>query len=277
MTVQAGQLRNVVAAETERIRTDLAKDRADLRLSGCGIQLVDDVGNRAYGVCRLSRHLSGGAAPIEQALTPDNILMLETALAEYGKNLALLASDSSQDQASFSAAVTVLGASLGKLDGAIAKATAGPRIGTDAKLGAVASIIARLGNLIFAYQRQAALKRIIVESDAFVAEAGALLEQADEQILLYDVGAAYREATAAEVKATSIANNATASVADIRAAHNTLYAAIDWLNAVTARKQQISNLVQVHHALAVAARSGASRSNLEEAMRKLIEWNAKFS
>jgi hypothetical protein len=218
----------------------------------------------------------GTSKLVEDPFAPVNILGLESALADYGKNLALLAADSSQDQAAFSGALTGLAGSLGKLDGAIAKATAGQRLSGDDKLGAIASVVARVGNLIFAAQRKRALKRIIVAAQPLVEEAVGVLNEADSVVQDYDITRALQRATDAENQLIDVLKERPSQKPRVRAAQDELYAAVEAVNSITARKKRIRELGVVHAALATAARKGSSRQDLEAAENLLIRWNAQF-
>ena len=273
MKAQADHLKAIEAAETERIRAKLAADGADLRLHDCG---RPDTQSEGFRTCKLRRFGPGGTLEVEQAFAPANILALEGALAGYGKNLALLAADPAQDQAAFSTAITNLAGSVGKLDGAIAKATEGGRVSSDDKLGKIAGIVAKVGNLIFAYQRQRALKRIVIASNPLVEEAVGLLDDTDTVIQGYDVELAREKARSAQREASRIVADRPLNPVAIRKAQDALYEAVDALNAVGTRERQIRELGEVHAALAAAAKPGASRDQLAAALKRLIDWNAQF-
>lgn len=267
---QNARVTQIAAEEAERIRSDLAARRVDLRLKpDCAARLLTDPsGGGAAPVCGL---VEVGGKPIAQAPGFANVIALTGALSDYADQLIALAADSTQDQAAFAQSVTALGTAVGGLDGAVRTAT-GAKAGTDSpRIGAVAGLLAETGSLYFAQRRAAVLKRIVIAADPVVQSATGLLSGADERVQLY-----YRSELAAALlqaqdHASAVANDPASSVADVRAAQDALFAQVDAYNAQGADTLRFQAIGEAHAKLAQAARAGASPAELKTAIEAIVQ------
>jgi hypothetical protein len=267
---QNAQIAAVAAEEQERIRSELAQNRVDLRLKpDCAARLLTDpAGGGDAPACTL---VAVGGKEIEQAPGFANILALTGALSHYADNLIALAADPTQDQAAFSQAMQSLATSVGNLDGAVRAATRAPPGQDGAKLGAVASLLADAGNLYFAQRRAAALKRIVIASDPVVQDATRLLSGVDDRLQLYYRAELAAALLRAQDNASATAASPTASTADVRAAQDTLFQALAAYNNQGADTLRYRAIGEAHAKLAAAARRGASAGELKAAIEAVVQ------
>jgi hypothetical protein len=266
---QNARVTQIAAEEAERIRTDLAARRVDLRLKPeCAARLLGDPsGGGAAPACGL---VEVGGKPIAQAPGFANVIALTGALSDYSDQLIALAADSTQDQAAFAQSVTALGTAVGGLDGAVRTAT-GAKAGTDSpRIDAVAGLLAETGSLYLAQRRAAVLKRIVIASDPVIQAATRLLSGADERVQLY-----YRSELAgallqAQDHASAVAHDPASSVADVRAAQDALFAQVDAYNAQGADTLRFQAIGEAHAKLAQAARAGASPAEMKAAIEAIV-------
>lgn len=282
----------VVAGEQERLRAGLARDRVQLALGrDCASALAvpdqdppteDNVPaaaetNLPAGAeqtaelprCQLVAVQQGGE-PIPQAATYENIVALSSALANYSDSLVALAAGASADQKAFADSLSQLATSVGGLNGAIRKAAGAPEQDLSQKLGAIAGFVAEVGNLYFAYQRDHALRQIIVRAGPFVERAVALLIEADQALQLFNDNRRLTDLRTAQREAQEAAANPRNSESQIRAAQNRLYASLDAYNRGTALVQPFRAVGVAHVRLVRAARSGASAAELRAAIEAIL-------
>ena len=270
---QSARLATVSADENERIHTRLAQDRVELRLSpDCAARLaLDQAGLTGDAAAKPLCTLTGkGGAVLETTPKFANIDALGGALNDYAGNLILLAADSSADEAAFAASFARLGTSIGALDGAIRKATKAGGETPSAQLAASASLIGQVGTLYLRARRYQALKRIILAADPVVQRATRILGQADDALGLYDqsgLGAHLEEASVA----ATLAASSGAPEADVRAAQDAAFAALDQYNAATEERAQFKAMGEAHAKLAAAARRGASAADLVVAINGILD------
>lgn len=264
MTAQSEQIAAVSAMETKRRREEIVSNKTMLSLhDDC---FNDPEISGAYKPCTIVA-LPGSGEIVEFHYELPAIVGLQRALSSYGKNLALLADDADADQAAFSASIDKLGASIGKLDAAISKTAGSDRVATDDKVGTIASIIGSLGQLAFKYQRQHALRRIIIANDPLIQEALAQLEKADLEANRFKRVAAQEIARDAAMKA-KLAN----SDDQRRTRNEELYRVVDLLNDVQASSAKLKKLAAIHGALADLARSGNRGARTKLAREMLTDW-----
>ncbi|HEX2764437.1 MAG TPA: hypothetical protein VHM92_11445 [Allosphingosinicella sp.] len=257
----------VAADEEERLRAELAANRADLRLENCE---PDAEGVAEGKPPRCTLVLKGGAA-IEEAPSFANVAALTGALSSYADNLILLAADPKDDQRSFSESISGLATSLGGLDGAVRKATGAAPGNAAPKLEAVAALVAQGGNMYFAQRRAAALKRIVIAADPVVQSAARLLSGVDGALLSYYRNDLYKSVQAAQGHATRLVNTPEASVEDIRAAQDALFAKVAAYNALGSDTLRFQAIGEAHAKLAAAARRGASAGEMKAAIEAVLE------
>lgn len=275
MKAQSAELGEVIAGERTRIRSTLAESRASLRFSDeCG--LVSTSPEESFGPCTLRAFISAaaGSQDVEKVIEVSNIIELQNALASYGANLALLAESASDDNEAFAKAATGLAASIGKLDGAITKVAKSKPNVSDAELGIVASAVAKIAGIVFALERERALKQIIRKTDPFIQRAIMLLDEADRQSIQILAARATRSAELDLIAYNSLAASPASAIAARQAAIDTVFADLDGINTLTQRRSQIVPLGRVHAALAVAASPSASREDMARAIEQLIRWNS---
>jgi hypothetical protein len=267
---QNARLAVIAANEAERIRADLAVNRRQLVLDpACGIEIAAEETLPAPG-CKLLISGQPSPTPIEQAPRYQNILDLSDALNGYADGLIALAADASKDDAAFAKSLSGLASSLGTLDGAIQKATGATAADRSAKYGAVATLVAQAGSLYFAYQRNRALKRIVIAGDPLVQEAVGLLSGVGAGIDLYDRKGLFDKLKAAQDRAQDAAADPTASVASVRAAQDDLFAALAAYNSYGADRRRFAAIGVAHAKLAAAARSGASLAEMKAAIEAVV-------
>ena len=275
MKAQSTELGLVVAGERTRIRSTLADSRASLRFNDeCG--LAPATAEESFAPCALKVFVSSTAGSTDVATVIDvsNITALQDALASYGANLALLAGSASDDNRKFAEAAAGLATSVGKLDGAITKVAGGDRTVSDANLGIVASAIAKIAGIVFALEREHALKEIIRSTDPFVQRAITLLDQTDRQNMQILAAQATRTAALQMNAYNRAAASPNSDTATRQAAINTLFDSVEGINTLTRRKSQIIPLGRVHSALALAASPSATRKQMALAIEQLIKWNS---
>jgi hypothetical protein len=256
----------VAADEEERLRTELAEGRADLRLDNC----EPDAEGVAEGTPpRCSLVLKGGL-PIEEAPSFANVAALTGALSSYADNLIALAADPEGDQKSFSESVSGLATSLGGLDGAVRKAAgAGPGQAAP-KLDAIAALVAQGGNMYFAQRRAAALKRIVIAADPVVQSAARMLSGVDGALLSYYRNDLYKSVQAAQGQASKLVSAPEATTEEIRAAQDALFAKVAAYNALGSDTLRFQAIGEAHGKLAAAARRGASAGEMKAAIEAVL-------
>jgi hypothetical protein len=264
MMAQSDQIAAVSAMETKRRREDIVSNRTALGLhDDC---FKDPEISGVYKPCTIVA-LPGSGDEVEFHYDLPAIVQLQRALSSYGKTLALLAADADADQVAFSASIDKLGTSIGKLDAAISKTAGNNRVVTGDKIGTVASVIGSLGQLAFKYQRQHALRRIIIANDPLIQEALTVLEEADVEANRYKRVAAQEIARSAAMKAKLVTSE------DQRQTRNEeLYRAVDLLNDIQANSSKLKKLAAIHGALADLARSNDRSSRTQLAREMLSDW-----
>lgn len=266
MTAQSDQIAVVSAMETKRMREEIVSNKTTLSLhNDC---LNDPEISGVHKPCAIVA-LPGSGDVVDFHYDLPAIVGLQRALSSYGKNLALLANYAEADQAAFSASIDKLGASIGKLDAAISKTAGSDRITTDDKVGTIASIIGSLGQLAFKYQRQHALRRIIIANDPLIQEALAVLEKADVKTNDYTRSAAREIASAAATKAKLATSDG-----ERQTRNEELYRAIDLLNDIQANSAKLKQLAAIHGALADLARRGDRGARTQLAREMLTDWTS---
>jgi hypothetical protein len=266
---QNARVAAIAADEAERIHADLAARRVDLRLKpDCAARLLTDPASGPAAVCSL---VEVGGNPIEQAPGFANIVALTGALSDYADQLIALAADSTQDREAFSQSVTGLGSAVGALDGAVRSATgAGP--GHDApRIEAVAGLLAQAGSLYLAQRRAAVLKRMVIAADPIVQAATGLLSGADDRVQLYYRAELASGLLQAQDHASAVAHDPSASVADVRAAQDALFAQLAAYNGQGADTVRFRAIGEAHARLAQAARAGASPAEMEAAIAAIVQ------
>lgn len=257
----------VAADEEERLRAELAESRADLRLENCD----PDAEGAAEGAPPKCSLVLKGGTPIEEPLSFSNVAALTGALSNYADNLIALAADPEGDQKSFSESVSGLATALGGLDGAVRQATGAAPGNAAPKLDAVAALVAQGGNLYFAHRRAAALKRIVIAADPVVQSATRLLSGVDGALLSYYRNDLYKSVQAAQGQATRLVNKPEATVEEIRAAQDALFAKVAAYNALGSDTLRFQAIGEAHGKLAAAARRGASAGEMRDAVMAVLE------
>lgn len=269
MTAQSKQIGEISDLETRRLREDIASGKVRLGLhEDCQANSMAEDGQ--YKECLLIDTKTN--LPVAFNYDLPDIIALQDALALYGKNLAELSGTAEADKEAFATAVNNLGASIGKLDASIAKVAKAERTASDEKIGNIASILGSLGKLVFAYQRQHALKRIINATDPLVAEAMEKLALSDAQATSYKRLGATNNANAARGKSNLAL--AGGNVEDIQSSNEDLYDAVNLLNQISANTDKLKRLAAIHSALAVLARNNYKGARSDLARKMLTDWTA---
>jgi len=300
VATQNQRLAAVTASEQERIRADLARRRVQFALSrDCPYLMATaetepptdanvpvasesnapatpdsdtttEARQRAeVPRCRLVMIQTPGEA-VAEAARYENIMSLTTALSNYSDSLVALAADSSADQKAFATSLSGLASSLGGLNGAIREAAGAPEQDLNAKLGAVATFVAEVGNLYFAHQRDRALREIIIKAGPFLERAVALLIEADQNLDLFERNKLLQTLTAAQRHEAQVAADHASSVAAIRAAQNEVYVALEAFNRANATVEPFRAIGVAHIRLVRAAQAGASAAELRAAIDAII-------
>jgi hypothetical protein len=271
VAAQNEQLTAVIAAEQDRLRVELAAERAELVPNQDCAQAVSPPAGAETPVCTLGRReRGGGVTPIEQPPRYDHILALNAALSDYASSLATLAGDFSANEARFTAAVTGVATSIGGLDRTIRTVTNKPDDGLTPKLTAVGNLVARLGNLYFAYQRNRVLTQIIINGDAFVQNAVRLLAGTDRSLRLYTRNELLSQIYDAQNNLRrALANHGTD--AEVRAAQDVLYQRIAVYNLQAVDVRRFAAIGTAHAQLKHAAEHGLTPAELRQAIETLIQ------
>lgn len=266
----------VAADEIERYRQSLAETKTELRFRDCARTLADVPPDpesalvKPFPRCRLTERVSQGEF---RELAPDvrfeNITTLNSALVDYASGLVLLAADASEDQQTFTASVSNLASSIGGLDGAIRKVTGSSEEDSAAKLNAVGTLVAKLGNLYFAARRQSVLKHMIIEADPLVQRSAAILGDADSQLDLYDRLPLYEAVVKAQQNADEV--RAGGDVTAIRSAQDKLFTAVERFNAYQIDRSRFAAIGAAHAKLVEAAKAGATIKELHEAIVAIVD------
>lgn len=264
---QNARLAAITANERERIRVGLAEQGAELRLdAGCGLLVPTDPANPRYTPCRL---LTGGQ-PIPEAVRYESIAALSTALSNYGESLIALAADSTADQTAFANALGGMATSVSGLDTAIRKVAGASASTIGGPLGAVATLLGRLGNLYFAAERGRVLRQIIRDADPLVQRAVRLLTGADAGIDLYDRTNLFRQLREAESKVAELARDH-APASRMRVAQDTLVDRVAAYNTYSAGIRHFQAIGAAHTRLLEASREGLSAAELQAAFEAIIQ------
>ena len=262
---QSNTLASIAADERERVATELAEDQAVLIIPGaCLAQAV----NPDAPKCEVERK---DGKPLEKPSEFRHILALGEALVEYSDNLAILASDSSEDRANFKRALIEAASAASGLDGAVREALQVEGQTVDpSKASALAAIVGDLGGLYLQAKRTRALKSIIVETDPVVQRATALLAQAHSMERLY-----YFPGLVEDVRRKSNTLRRLEAVggsqAEWRSAQDAFFAAVDKLNQSTQAPNIMEAIGKAHGGLRVAAESGASAEDMKAAIAAVLE------
>lgn len=268
MSAQSKQIETISDLETTRLREKIVSGKVRLGLNEDCFEERD--ANGEYPECQLINAETGQAVVYHYELR--DVVDLQDALARYGNNLAELSGAAEDDKDAFAAAVSDLGASIGKLDATIAKVAKTERVGSDEKIGTIASIIGSLGKLAFAYQRQHALKRIIIATDPLVTEAMDMLAQSDAEATDYKRLGAINHASDARAKSNTAF--ASGNVDEIGRSNEALYDAVGLLNQIHSNTEKLKRLAAIHSALAVLARSNDVSARTALAKKQLADWTA---
>jgi hypothetical protein len=266
---QTARLNAIVAAEEDRYRQSLADERASLRLMDCAALLAGPDEGMPAPNCRLVRlGADGKVQDLPPKVELSSILALSDALNGYAQGLVVLASDTSADNQRFADSVGALATSLGGLDGAIRKVRGKAPAASDAKLSAVAGVVAQLGNLYLNGKRAAAIKRIILAGDPLVQEAVRLLAASDDQVALYEGAGLYDALRQAQQNAEAAL--ATGDPVTIRAAQDRLFDALAAYRGSALDIRRFQAVGSAHARLVEAARQGASLKELQAALESLL-------
>jgi len=268
-TQQVSRLDALTEREHDRLLDDLARTRAQLRLR-CDFTPTQAAPASSTPppppICQVTR----GTETIERPPVYTHIRRLNAALISYADNLILVAADSTAEFDAFTASVTALSSSLGKLDTAISSAQPTPKDAAQqqaraqaqarrtARLGAIAGMIGQLGRLYLAAERGRVLRAIIEEGDRLVQDAVILLGTGDES--LYTIDASERSETLDSVMETSnrIAADDEATFEQIRAGMADLFIKVDAANLLGGRNDSYHAIGRAHAALARSAQSSSS-------------------
>jgi hypothetical protein len=273
---QSQRLSAVIAEDETRIRADLAANHRDLRLDpDCG----DTVNSEVLGPAGQCRIITPDHHPIEQPPQIEHVVALNTALTNYSDNLIALAADSSQDQATFTTSVNRLATSLGKLQSELTQAlqTGGPSqqpapgaATAQQSLGAVAAVVAEVGNLYLAYRRNQVLRRIVIQADPIVQNAVGYLLHLEMAIREAERTTLYLRLTAADQHAIAVAHDSHATNEDVAAAQKGLFDSLAAYNNYDERLVRLRAIAEAHGRLAAAARAGASPAQMAAAIEAVL-------
>jgi hypothetical protein len=272
VTAEDARLVAVGAEEDARIRAALAATPTDLRIdAGCAATLALQTSGIGSGTAPIQCFLTDThGSRIATAADFGHIRALGTALTHYSDMLIQLAADSSADEATFSTAVLNLGSAVGNMDDAVRAASGAPAATGHDALNGVAGVVASAGKLFLSAARGRALRRIIVATDPVVQRASVLLAQTDDRLRLYDLSGLAPDLLAAQ-GAVSDTIGRHGSTADIRAAQDTLYAKLAAYNQAAAQPGRYAAIGAAHAKLAVAARRGATLSEMAAAIEAVLD------
>ncbi len=260
---QAGRMTSLNDRQLADIRRTLVEQRVRLDLDpNCTSLIVSNVPNAKCTVIRTD----GETIPKPEQFT--TLEALSGALGNYGKSLGLLASDVSDDASAFNKSLLTLASSLGTLDSALSG-----QASTEAqtkKRNAAANLIGGLGNSLFAAERVATLKQIIIAADQDVQDAVLILSQASTMLSLSESTALFEEADRAKKKLLTLfeTNGSEELIAKEQAM---LFDVADKLNRNAASSDGFTEIGKTHAQLKVMAESGATPDDLESLIRNIID------
>lgn len=261
---QSAQIASFAKQNTERVYTRLATQRVELTYTEGCIDVVLDPA--ALATCHVE---DASGERVQLAFEPTGVLALGAALSTYAARLVQLAADSDADVAVFDKSIDALAQSVSQLSGAIAAATESAPAVSATDLNAVADIAAKVGGVYLQYQRERALRDIIIASNPFIVEATRRLADADGVLRGYDVKVALAnlERAQQDLRRTIEANG---SAADIGPKQKVFLTRFDEFRAAAVARTAFINLGNAHDALATVAASGASMADMRAYMRELM-------
>lgn len=262
------QMEQVAANRLDRLLTEHAQKRAVFVESDGCVKFAISPEDFKASDCTL---LLQGNAPIDkQPIERDNLLALSKALRNYAGALALVAADTTEDRAAFAASVQKLGASLGSLDGQIARLSQGSGLGKD-KIGTVAGLVAEAGGLYLDYQRTRFLRELIPAADPFVQKAVAILEFSR----VSGQGALMATLAKTEISASlralqDLVNNPRSKPKQIKSAQIEALKAHERFIAASRVSKSFKSIGEAHAAMVEASRSGLSGDEVLTMIDRLL-------
>lgn len=266
MTGEAERLGRVRESEVNRQRDEVARSGANLEVERTPDCTALRQG-QGTGECRLVR---GDGVALRRIVQSANTIALGNALANYSDSLVALAADSTADQAAFTNSVTAVGTSLSNLNNAIRAATGAPEEDLSAPVGAIARLVAELGNLYFQHRRNVVLRRVITEGAPAVSRAIGLMRRAATAAAGYERALLNARLLAAEAHDDDVMGRP-ADLEARREAQRGLFESVNALNRYDTRLRLFHTLSEAHDKLVAAARSGASSAEILAALQAAIQ------
>lgn len=261
-TKQGQRLDNLTDRQRQDILKELATKRVVLSYSaGCAQLAVPGSDPKACYV------VGTDGKRIPQAETFGGLEALNKALGQYSQSLKLLASDTTEDAATFNASLLELAASADGLIAAVQETT-GPTENA-AALTSAATISGALANAAFGAARASRLRDIIIEMDPVVQESAKQLAQMSEALTLSEAAASVDAIEDARTKlSANISSGAsTAVVAKNQAA---LIEKVTKAKRTAQLRDPYAKIAKAHAELAKASRQGASQADIKASVLELL-------
>ena len=275
VTAQTSQLTEVIASEREKIRNELATNGVALeRDPNCAATLIRPP-SRENAVapppdvpdCRLLQH---GGGSLREEPRFENIAALGNALTAYSDSLIALAADTTESRAAFSASLASLATSAGNLNNAIRVASGKAETDLSAPLGAIAGLVAELGNLYFAAERNRVLRRVITEGEPIIRRAIEVLTETAGYAAQVQRSDRWAEFTTAHRAATDLTDRGVRGP-ELRTAQDLLFERLDSFNRSTTNARLFLQMATAHRELVRAAGRGASAADIQRALEAVIQ------
>ena len=263
-SAQTERLNKLTALQIDSIRGNLASERVILAYSqGCA-ELINP--GTPQGDCRVVRR---DGKPIPEAATFPSILALNKALADYGKNLALLAQDSSKDNAAFNKSLLDLVASVEDLGAAIGLTDSAKDSNSSNSLAAVTGVT-QLSGVLSAAVRAGKLREIIIASDPSVQQAALLLSQASKAIGLLEITIVVETTDRTQIELQRAISSG-AKKQTVAKLQSELFKNVENIKRIHQLKDTYDVIGKSHSELAKAAQSRASSEELRATIVELLE------
>lgn len=268
------QLDRVLALREAEIKKDLASTRTPIAFSPdeCEDLLKSYTPENKKACVIVKPGPSGDPIPIdENPLDVAKLKKLATLLAGYASALAALTGDVTADQEEFRKSVSGVATSVAQLQGQITDLGVGVSAGAE-NLGPIAEIIGELGSLYFEYQRSAALRRIIEQTDPFVQNSVKILApSSDASRFIILARTSYDEMVEAKGDAVAKSNAPSSTLGAIKAAHKKLFLTHATFVAAASNRSAFEKIGEAHAQLAKVAKDGLSAEDMTQIMTRLLE------
>jgi hypothetical protein len=261
---QTDRLGKLTATQVDDIRGGLAAERVYLAYSpGCAELLIPGASPKNCKVIRAD----GQAIP--EAKTFASILALNKALGSYGKSLALLAEDSSEDSAAFNKSLLDMVASVEGLEVALSNSGSG-EASDPSGFNVFATGLTKVSGAFFAASRARKLRKIIIAADPKIQAATKILSRASEGLATFEITHAIEGADRTQV-ALKRSLSSGAKTAKIAALQAKLFDDVAQIRRIARLKDSYAVIGKSHGELTKAAHVGSNKEDLSAAIVELLQ------